>query len=288
MIVVRLCGGLGNQLFQYAAGRSLAHARNTDLVLDLAWFRNPPPSVTSRIYELEQYGIRARPADTLEACCCRLHHGRFLRRIPFLPRRWRHFRESGFAYDPAMLTLPDNIYLEGYWQSHHYFDGIAGLIRQELVPRVPLGARDQEIAKAISQGESVSIHVRRGDYVSHKGAASTHGLCSLEYYRMAIDCVLSRVRSPDFFVFSDDPVWARENLKLPGRVTYVDHNGEAAAFQDLRLMALCDHQIVANSSFSWWGAWLNSRPDKVVVAPLRWFADGRDTDTLIPAAWIRV
>ncbi len=288
MIVVRLCGGLGNQLFQYAAGRALAHARNTELVLDLAWYEDRPAVDTPRAYELTHYAIQARPADASEALWCRLHHGRLLHRLRFLPRRWRHFRERGFAFDPRVLALPDDSYLYGYWQSPLYFEAIADLLRAELVPSVPLGGRDEEMAAMIAQGDAIAIHVRRGDYVAHQAAATTHGLCSLDYYKAAAAQLLAHVRQPHFFVFSDDVAWTRTHLQLPGQVTYVDHNGPDAAFQDLRLMALCQHQIVANSSFSWWGAWLNPHPGKVVVAPARWFADGRDTRTLTPPDWVRL
>ncbi len=288
MIVVRLCGGLGNQLFQYAAGRRLAHARRTELVLDLGWYARTPSSDTPRIYELGHYPIQARPAMPTEALWCRLHEGRLLRRLPFLPRRWRHRREKSFEFDSLVLDLPDNTYLDGYWQSYRYFEDIAELICAELTSMVPLGPQDEKVATSIAKGDAVSVHVRRGDYVTHQAAASNHGLCSLDYYKAALARVLPHVERPHFFVFSDDAAWARENLPLPGPATFVDHNGPATAFQDMRLMSLCNHQITANSSFSWWGAWLNLRPDKIVVTPKQWFADQRDTSALAPGDWIRL
>lgn len=286
MIVVRLCGGLGNQLFQYAAGRRLADARRTELVLDLSWYERKPSSDTLRAYELGHYSIQARPATPGEALWCRLHEGRLLRRLSLLPRRWRHCREKDFEFDPQVLDLPDNSYLDGYWQSHRYFEDVADLIRTELAPIARFGAQDEKVAAKIATGNSVSVHVRRGDYVTHQVAAQTHGLCSLDYYKAALARVLPHVAQPHFFVFSDDPVWTREHLPLPGPATFVDHNGPATAFQDLRLMSLCHHQITANSSFSWWGAWLNARPDKMVVTPRQWFARQRNIDSLIPDNWI--
>lgn len=288
MIVVRLCGGLGNQLFQYAAGRRLAVARGVELVLDLGWYERTPSSDTPRPYELGHYPIQARPATPGEALWCRLHEGRLLRRLPFLPRRWRHCREKGFEFDLLILDVPDGTYLDGYWQSHHYFEDIAALIHAELTPVVPFGEQDEKVATLIAAGNAVSVHVRRGDYVTHQMAAQTHGLCSLDYYKAALAQVQSWVTQPHFFVFSDDPGWTREHLPLPGPATFVDHNGPAMAFQDLRLMALCDHQITANSSFSWWGAWLNKRPDKVVVTPRQWFAKQQNLASLTPDNWIRL
>lgn len=288
MIVVRLCGGLGNQLFQYAAGRRLANARSAELMLDLSWYERTPPSDTPWAYELGNYPIKARLATPSEALWCRLHEGRLLRRLPLLPRRWRHYREMSFQFDSSVLDLTDRTYLDGYWQSHRYFEDCSDLIRFELTPIARFGVEDQKIAALIAERSAVSVHVRRGDYITNRAAAVNHGLCSIGYYQAALARVQSQVGQPNFFVFSDDPIWARENLRFPGPATFVDHNGPAAAFQDLRLMSLCDHQITANSSFSWWGAWLNTRPEKIVVTPLQWFADQRDTGSLTPDNWIRL
>lgn len=288
MIVVRLCGGLGNQLFQYAAGRRLADIWQTELVLDLGWYARTPPTDTPRMYELDNYPIRARPTNAGEALWCRLHEGRLLRRMSFLPRRWRHWREKSFAFDPAVLDMPDNTYLDGYWQSHRYFEDAADLIRSDITPLAPFGRQDENVAALIATGDAVSVHVRRGDYVTHQAAATAHGQCSLDYYKAALAHILLHVVRPHFFVFSDDPAWTRENLPLPGPATFVDHNGPAAAFQDLRLMSLCKHQITANSSFSWWGAWLAAQQDGVVVAPKKWFAVERPSDSLTPARWYRI
>jgi hypothetical protein len=288
VIVVRLCGGLGNQLFQYAVGRRLADTRQTELVLDLGWYARTPPTDTPRAYELFNFHIRARPATAGETLWCRLHEGRLLRRMPFLPRRWRHWREKSFEFDPVVLDLPDNTYLDGYWQSHRYFDDSVDPIRADFTPLVPFGLQDEKIAAVIAIGDAVSVHVRRGDYVTHQAAVTAHGQCSLDYYKTALTYILPHVARPHFFVFSDDPAWTRENLPLPGPATFVDHNGPAAAFQDLRLMSLCKHQITANSSFSWWGAWLNPHPNKIVITPKQWFADPRNTDSLTPDDWLRL
>ena len=289
MIVSKLSGGLGNQLFQYAAGRRLAHARGTALVLDLGWYRHMPSSNTPRTYELDRYPLEARPPSGLERLWCRLHHGRVLGRMPWFPRAWRHVRERGFAFDGRVLELPDDVYLDGYWQSYKYFSDVAEMLRKELTPVTDMGPVDQVVAGAIASGPAaVSLHVRRGDYVSNAAAARVHGLCSLDYYARAVAYMAARLTQPHFFVFSDDMPWVRANLHLPGVVSYVDHNGPENAFQDLRLMALCRHHIIANSSFSWWGAWLGGGVEQQVVAPRGWFADGRDTGDLTPPGWVRL
>ena len=274
-------------MFQYAAARQLADLHQTELALDTYWYTHTPKLDTPRSYELVHYPVRARVATAAESLWCRLHGGRITRRLGFLPRRWKHFSEKGFAFDAAFLQLPNDSYVDGYWQSYRYFEGIAASIRADLNPLGAMGEKDAAIAKQMRSTQSISIHVRRGDYVSNSAAAQ-HGLCGLDYYRRAVQYMLERVQSAHFFVFSDDPVWTRENLLLAGEVTYVDHNAAPCAFQDLRLMSLCKHHIAANSSFSWWGAWLNADPGKVVVCPKQWFADDRDTSSLSPSDWARL
>lgn len=288
MIVVRLCGGLGNQLFQYAFARVLALRHSTEVVLDLSWYKNIPVGNTKRVFELDKYGIFGREASPSESRWFVLHQGRIVTRLNFIPRRWKHIRESGFDFSPPALELPDNVYLDGYWQSYMYLEGMESTLREELTPNIPLSAADKNIADQINKSNSVSLHVRRGDYVSNKSAAKNHGLCSLDYYREAVALVQSKLSNPRFFVFSDDPAWSKENLPLPDDSVFVTHNDSETAFQDLRLMSMCHHQVIANSSFSWWGAWLNSHVGKIVIAPRQWFGDARETPTLIPKEWIRL
>lgn len=287
MIVVRLNGGLGNQLFQYAAGRGLAARHDTELVLDDYWYSHTPGRDTPRMYELSNYPVNARRTTPLEAFWCRLHGGRITRRLPFLPRRWKHFSERSFAYQSEFSKLPDGVYLDGYWQSYKYFENVADVIRTELMPLQQMGEEDRAVAACMHTGVPISIHVRRGDYVSNPAAAQ-HGLCGLDYYRAAVQYLSQRISEPHFFVFSDDPEWTKANLRLPGSARYVDHNAAAFAFQDMRLMSLCKHNIVANSSFSWWGAWLNPDKEKLVICPRQWFADKRDTLSLTPREWVRL
>lgn len=288
MIVVRLCGGLGNQMFQYAAGRGLALARDEPLVLDLDWYHRSPGSSTARVYELHRYPIAARIASPLGRLSYRLRTSRFGARHAWLQHGWTIHREAGFDHDPSVQRLRGHVYLDGYWQSARYFENAAEAIRAELTPTQPLGARDGAVLELIRERPSVSVHVRRGDYVSNVSATASHGTCTPEYFDRASNIVASRVPGLRFFVFSDDMAWSRATLHFPGTTTFVDHNGPDTAFQDMRLMSLCDHHIIANSSFSWWGAWLDPKPHQIVVAPQRWFTDGRPTNTLLPADWLRM
>lgn len=288
MIVVRLWGGLGNQFFQYAIGRSLSLANQSELVFDLSWYYQFSKSKTPRLYELSRYLIAGRVAGATERLTYRARNSLSFRGIRLLPRNWTYFREQILHFDPSVQSLSGDIYLDGYWQSHRYFEGIEESIRKELTPATPFGSSDEAVRQHMASTNSISVHVRRGDYISNGAAAAYHGTCSVEYYQSAISSLSALVDRPHFFVFSDEPDWAKTNLSFVGGVTFVDHNGIDSAFQDLRLMSHCQHHIIANSSFSWWGAWLNPKPNKRVIAPRQWYADGSSTENLTPANWIRL
>lgn len=288
-IATRLCGGLGNQLFQYGAGRALAHLMQGEVVLDLNWYENTPRSNTPRAYELGHYPVRARVATPSEARTFRLIGGRIARRLPWLPGRWLPLRERAFGFDERILQARSrSVYLDGYWQSWRYLEPVADALRSELRPLAAPSPLDCGVAAAIDACESVSIHVRRGDYVSLAAAAQMHGTCTPDYYHRALAYVRERVERPALFVFSDDLGWAKDNLDLGSEATYVSHNGPSTAFQDLALMARCRHHIIANSSFSWWGAWLAWHGTQVVVGPSRWFAGGPETPDLMPTSWVKL
>ncbi len=262
---------------------------HTELVLDISWYKNTPASNTPRSYELVRYPVAARVADVKEERFCRFfYNGRIVSRLPLLPRPWRHYRESDFSFNSKFNSLGDNTYLDGYWQSYRYFENISESIKSELVPLLDPAARDGAISDQIQRTEAVSVHVRRGDYVTLQSAAKVHGASPLAYYRQALQVVADKIKNPCFYVFSDDMEWVRASMDFPGPVVFVDHNDSDSAFQDLRLMSQCRHHIVANSSFSWWGAWLNSREDKLVIAPKKWFMDDRSTVSLTPDDWLRL
>jgi hypothetical protein len=177
--------------------------------------------------------------------------------------------------------------ITGYWQAEKYFSKIAEQIREDFSFKPTIGSKDAILIDQINKVNAVSLHVRRGDYVNNPATATTHGLCSLDYYRKAINYLAQRELQPHFFVFSDDINWVKSNLEINFPCQYVDHNRGAESFNDMRLMSLCNHNIIANSSFSWWGAWLNQRVDKIVIAPNQWFADGKvNTMDLRPKSWI--
>lgn len=295
-VVVSLCGGLGNQLFQYAMGRALAERSAAELALDLKWFSNVIGSqdTTLRSYALGAFNLPVSiqyDAPTVSQSKSLL--ARVMRR--FFKARFQSqlnipvLNESGFAYDPSTLLLSSPVWLNGYWQSYRYFEPIANQIREELAtPRnMSLGSRD--VLDQIKNSDSICIHVRRGDYVSNVHAAATHGVCGVDYYSKGVSLVSKGLSSPHCFVFSDDPDWVRENIRFECPITVVDVNGPDDAHQDLWLMAACKRFVIANSSLSWWGAWLGSSDSKVVIAPKNWFLSGQhDTKDLIPVEWVRL
>lgn len=281
MVIVYLCGGLGNQLFQYALGRRISLRYQTELYFDVRSFAIN----TTRDFALPVYPIVGTVAGA-KLLKRTIHHS-LLDRL--LPRRFiRTVKESGFCFEPAVLECGNNVYLHGYWQSEHYFRNIREILLAELQPHTPLEGKNRDVGEKIATCESVSVHVRRSDYVHDPKANSVHGTCSADYYREAFRRMNAVLKNPYYFVFSDDPAWARRNLGLVNKY-FCDHNGPGVAHEDLRLMSRCRHHIIANSSFSWWGAWLGTHPEKKVIAPRKWFAAGNlDTVDLMPSKWKRI
>lgn len=262
MIGIRLMDRLGNNLFQYAAARGLATRHATGVVV---------MGVPSRLAELN---LRD---DTV-----------FVDEADQAAAGWVEHREREFTFDPGVANLPDQTLLAGYWQSGRYFTHIADELRTEFRPRVAPSTRDQELLGRFALVESVAVHVRRGDYVSSPRANRGHGVLDATYYRTAVRGLRQRGIEPELVVFSDEPVWCEANLDLDAPTTWMPANLEAPE-RDLWLMAGCRHHVIANSSFSWWGAWLGTHPDQVVVAPGRWFDGyGHDTSDLVPAGWVTV
>jgi hypothetical protein len=273
MVIVRLMGGLGNQMFQYAAARATSLRTGAPLKLDLSWYDDEGSRVTPRReYELEPFGLPTEVAS--EAEIARSLRRRVLRRRP------RILVDPTLRFDPRVLDA-DDVRLIGYWQSEKYFADQADTIRGDFALPVTDAALEERLASV----DSVSVHVRRGDYASDQVASSELGVLPLEYYEAAIERVQQLVPQPEFFVFSNDPDWSADNLRIDAPRTFM---ALGRSHDDLRLMSVCRHHILANSSFGWWGAWLREERDTIVVAPERWFRGSRfDTRDLIPDRWLR-
>lgn len=293
MVIVQLNGGQANQMFQYAAGRRLAYNRLTPLKLDTSAFEKQMVD-TPRTYKLGTMNITADFASQEESEDLKTRKPGFALRFfykllgSFPYHRLFYLKERHFHFDPEILKAGKNVYMEGFWQSEKYFKDIEEIIRKEFTIKNPPDKYNQALISLAQKTNSVAIHVRRGDYVSNKGANEFHGICSVEYYKQAIEWIKSRVTDPQFIIFSDDPNWARENIptNAPTEVSLndVDHGHE-----DIRVMYNCKHFIIANSSFSWWGAWLGNHQGKIVIAPKHWFKDENiNTGDIIPSEWIRL
>lgn len=289
--IVRLRGGLGNQLFQYAFGRSVSLSRGVPLLLDGSLLEEEDSANTRRPYALGPFNISARLIDRAEAIALGVPTSRvglwFARRA----RRFRgtqYVRERHFGYDAEILELArSRAIFEGYWQSEYYFQSCGEKIRKDLTSEEsPLV---QQISEEVGTGRSVSVHVRRGDYVTNPVAARFHGLCSSSYYERCFQFIESIVDEPRYYLFSDDQDWiVREVGRFPRAVVPVSSRYCLNAHEELLIMSRCRHHILANSSFSWWGAWLDERSDSVVVAPALWFQSGISTSDLIPVRWRRL
>jgi hypothetical protein len=304
MITVSLVGGLGNQMFQYAAGKALAERHGVGLALDLSGFRDYPlrsflldrlsvPKVD--LAGVSEDGAR-KPTNNFVRARWKQRIDRVLGRVG-LPKpapSANRYREPHFHYDPAFEGLGPQTSLFGYFQSERYFCSIADTLRDWLLPSEPFGAAAADVLGQIEHSDlAVSVHVRRGDYLN-PGTAEFHGILGEPYYRQALERVGTTLGdSVEFFVFSDDPAAAEQVLHFvpKSRLNYV-RGDPARPWEDMALMARCRHHVTANSSFSWWGAWLNGSPEKIVVAPRAWFTPSelkkRNTADLYPPGWILV
>jgi hypothetical protein len=292
MVISQIIGGLGNQMFQYAAGRALSLKNGQALRLDVSGFSGYG---LHQGFELQRvFNIPAEIATEAEVrSILGWQFAPGIRRILARPGMAALCRkgfvvEPHFHYWPDVKQVPRDCYLAGYWQSEKYFLDIAPVIRADFTFRHPLVSLNAELAEQIGTVNAVSLHVRRGDYAKNPKTTATHGLCSLDYYRAAIRHISDRIEQPCFFIFSDDIGWVKDNLKTDYPCQYIEHNQGSESYNDMHLMSLCRHHIVANSSFSWWGAWLNPNPDKIIIAPEKWFANETNTQDLIPQGWVRL
>lgn len=287
MIVFHACGGLGNQLFQYATARALAFRLGVDLAVDLSWYSSRTHCDTPRVFDLFHLNTAARILNVVEARKARLQNSRLGRFRCF--QFWAPFTERGAYYHKDFQECGDNTYIRGFWQTQKYFCDIRSLLLFECTPREPFPASASELCTQVQESDSIALHIRRGDYVTTAAGAAVHGVCSMEYYKNAYESLRTNLKNPMVFVFSDDLAWARENLGLDATTVYVEPQNASSAYWDLCLMAKCKHYIIANSSFSWWGAWLGTFSAKRVCAPRKWFLDESQANVdLIPHEWIRI
>jgi len=294
MPTVYLQGGLGNQLFQYAVGRALSIRSGSPLYLDVTQLSNPSPPAPPRSFQLSPFNIQGTvtrwPIEHHPTVRLRLKLFILMEPIfPWLTARILqvHKDTKSQRFTPHVLNLPGNVLLFGYYQSAKYFRSISDTLKKELSVETPPSRQNQAWISKIQSTPSVSLHIRRGDYTEQGWSLPA------AYYQSAIERVHARIDEPELFVFSDDTTWTSQNLKrlLPdgvprSNVHLVKGNGAQEAFEDFRLMRNCRHHIIANSTFSWWGAWLALYPNKTVFAPAYWLGTPVDTLDILPTDWI--
>ncbi len=298
MIVIRCMSGLGNQLFQYALGRHLSLIHGRPLRLDASGYTatEPDANAGTRQFGLDAFAVNGQVAAPEELEEFEIYRRVGTRgRIARLLNRWTPYHRRAviqeasadyWRFQPSILTsrLAEPVCLVGFWQSERYFADIDATIRRDLTLKQPPDAENIEILSDIERANSIAIHVRHGDNAT--GAAEKLGVLSSDYYQRAAALIAAEIGEPHFFVFSDDPDWAAKTLMLPGPVTFITHNGDKRNHEDLRLMAACKHHIVANSTFSWWGAWLGKKHGQVVYAPSKYFLHSdQDCPDFYPNSW---
>jgi hypothetical protein len=293
MIISHLIGGLGNQMFQYAVGRAISISRDVPFRLDVQDFST---YTLHNGYELDRvFDVSvelANKKDIKNVLGWRAYPP--IRRQLIFRHKLEKFRKKNILVDnqfspwEQINNVPDNVYLMGNWQTEKYFNEIQDDIRSDFSFKRPCLGFNAEISDLIGNSVSVSLHVRRGDIATNPASLAFHGLCSLDYYQRAIEYISNNIDNPTFFIFSDNIPWARDHLQLKHKCYFVEGNNGSESYNDMHLMSLCQHHIIANSSFSWWGAWLNPNPNKIVVAPKVWVLADFDTSDIVPDTWVKL
>lgn len=294
MIIVKLQGGLGNQMFQYSIGKILAKKNNTNLLLDIEFFVNSVGNkeITARDFSLAIFkdsNAFAFDNDKKQF----LNPGRKERiKKKFKLKYSKIFKEKEIGFDKEVFSLNSPVYLIGYFQSYKYFETNSKFVKNLFrVPTSKLDKDNCDLIRELKSTNSIAVHIRRGDYISNKEVKDIHGICDKEYYIEAMDILNSKVKNPVFYFFSDDVNWVKEEFSKIESKFFIEHNQGSESWKDLILMKYCQHNIIANSSFSWWGAWLNDNPNKFVIAPKMWFKNiemNNRTKDLIPSSWLRI
>ncbi|QNM86252.1 alpha-1,2-fucosyltransferase [Polaribacter pectinis] len=289
-VIVSINGGLGNQMFQLAFGSIIAKKNNSKLVLDKSFFNEDKkdPNCAFRSFDLDIFNIRYKELSTLKKSVI----SKIINK--FFTKKNNTYREPSFDFNSEALRLKSPVSIYGYFQSYKYFVGYEGFVKSIFTfPKDKIGPQNHQILNEIIANKSISIHIRRGDYVNDSKTNKTHGTCSLDYYYQAIEEITkNKTNNYNLYFFSDDIDWVKEKFNIINiSKNYISNNTAQNSWIDMFLMSNCKHNIIANSSFSFWGAWLNSNPNKKVIAPKKWFLDQTleaQSQNLIPPQWIRI
>lgn len=284
--IVKFNGGLGNQMFQWAFGYALEKETGIKTIFDMSFFEKK----YARPYELGIFNLNANFAESfwlklkLKAMW-KLRKN--LKNKEFLGLNF--YCEPHFKFDKNLFKLKPNTFIEGFFQSEKYFEKFKDEIRRSFTFNSKPNDFNKILIEEMRESNSVSIHIRRGDYVQKKRYQDLYAACSLDYYKRGVEYIAEKHSNPKLFIFSDDIQWVRANWDLPYENIFVDNNSGDKSYEDMRLMSNCKHNIIANSSFSWWGAWLNNNQEKIVIAPQKWFNNERiNQSDVIPGDWIQI
>jgi hypothetical protein len=296
MIVVKLMGGLGNQMFQYAFAKNLAIKNRTSLKLDLSFLldKTPREHFIFRDFDLDIFSFNYEIIKTKELIEFLNYQDKsFLKKIKsrFIDKTV-YLKENKFHFEKENLFFSKNIYIDGYWQSEKYFSDIGELIRNEFSFIYKFSESEQKLNNNIISSNSICINYRRTDYVNSQKSIETHGFIGEEYYDNAINSIVEKVENPCFYIFSDDIEWCIENVKIDYPTVFVDHSYKGIKFSSyLQLMKNCKHFIIPNSTFAWWAAWLSENENKIIICPKNWFKDinlQNQSEDIIPLSWMKI
>jgi hypothetical protein len=283
MIIINLKGGIGNQMFQYAFGKKLSLKNSDVLKLEIDGLeRANAIGDIYRPFSLGAFNVTAEVATAEEVQQLKYPYGIISKGIRFITARV--LKKTYTLFDPTALTWKGDRFLDGYWQSPDYFTDIRDTLLTEFTLKTPLSDAVTSYKKQIESSTSVSMHIRRGDYAKNPQVLLEFGICEASYYQKAMEHMRAITKNPTFFIFSDDIQWVQDNLSVPESAVFVQHP-ELKDVEELALMSMCAHNIIANSTFSWWGAWLNTNDDKVVIVPTPWFERRPWDKNLIPTSW---
>ena len=297
MIIVSLFGGLGNQMFQYACGKSVASRLGVELKLDVSLVqdRAERKNFTYRDYELGVFKIKEEIAtiEEVRQYIPNLWNSKlYLKQLYKLKRFFNgnsfYNEKLKFIYNKDIEQVKDNTYLYGYFQTEIYFKTLRNELLQIFRIQQEIDLINSSLISQMKSENSISIHVRRGDYLN-----SPFEILDIQnYYQKAIEFIQKEINSPVFYIFTNDYLWVEKNFELLNiKKTIVKINSDNQSYLDMILMSNCKHNICANSSFSWWGAWLNTNPSKIVIAPDRWFKNAEyvaSSYNLIPSDWQKI
>lgn len=285
MIVIEASGGLGNQMFQYALYKKL-ESMGKDVAMDTSFFRSKQ---NLRELEIGVFGVQYRSITDKEAAYIRGYgyQDTIIDKIKYKLKssKMKTYRDTIEHFQPEIFKM-DDIYLCGYWQSEKYFKDIRNTILEEFSFPLETRERFKELCKQMQEENSVSIHIRRSDYLTEQNIKVYGNICTEKYYENAIAYMNRQIENPHYYVFTDDLEWTRDYFKGE-KYTIIDDNRGKDSYADMYLMSQCKHNIIANSSFSWWGAWLNKNPDKKVLVPKKWFHN-HEKDEIVCEDWIRI